>query len=136
LVINKVLPLSRSKLYRFALSFQDLLSLKFLTLIFFTNFYLFIMNIFVAKLSSTTTSEDLRTLFEEYGEVTSANVITDRVTGYSKKFGFVEMKNDDEANKAIKELDNCQYDNAEIVVKQARPREESSRRENYSRSRY
>jgi RNA recognition motif-containing protein len=94
------------------------------------------MNIFVAKLSSTTTSEDLRTLFEEYGEVTSANVITDRVTGYSKKFGFVEMKNDDEANKAIKELDNCQYDNAEIVVKQARPREESSRRENYSRSRY
>ena len=93
------------------------------------------MNIFIAKLSSTTTSEDLRTLFEEYGEVSSANVITDRVTGYSKKFGFVEMKNDDEAHKAIKELDNCQYDNAEIVVKQARPREESSRRESYSRYR-
>ena len=94
------------------------------------------MNIFVAKLSSSTTSDDLKTLFEEYGEVTSANVISDRMTGHSKKFGFVEMKNDDEANKAIKELDNCQYDNAEIVVKQARPREESSRRENYSRSRY
>jgi RNA recognition motif-containing protein len=93
------------------------------------------MNIFVAKLSSNTTSEDLRTLFEEYGEVTSANVIIDRVTGYSKKFGFVEMKNDDEANKAIKELDNCQYDNAEIVVKQARPREESPKRDNFSRSR-
>ena len=93
------------------------------------------MNIFVAKLSSTTTSEDLRTLFEEYGEVSSANVITDKITGYSKKFGFVEMKNDDEAHKAIKELDNCQYDNAEIVVKQARPREESSRRESYSRYR-
>ncbi len=85
------------------------------------------MNIFVAKLSSNTTSEDLRTLFEEYGEVSSANVITDRMTGYSKKFGFVEMKNDAEAGKAIKELDNCQYDNSEIVVKQARPREENSR---------
>ena len=82
------------------------------------------MNIFVAKLSSSTTSDDLKTLFEDYGEVTSANVITDRLTGHSKKFGFVEMKNDDEANKAIKELDNSQYDNAEIVVKQARPRSE------------
>jgi RNA recognition motif-containing protein len=87
------------------------------------------MNIFIAKLSSSTTSDDLKTLFEEYGEVTSANVITDRMTGYSKKFGFVEMKNDDEANKAIKELDNCQYDNADIVVKQARPKGESPRRE-------
>ena len=81
------------------------------------------MNIFVAKLSSSTTSDDLKTLFEDYGEVTSANVITDRLTGHSKKFGFVEMKNDDEANKAIKELDNREYDRAEIVVKQARPRE-------------
>jgi RNA recognition motif-containing protein len=90
------------------------------------------MNIFVAKLSSSTTSDDLKTLFEEYGEVTSANVITDRMTGHSKKFGFVEMKNDDEANKAIKELDSCEYDRAEIVVKQARPRSESPREERYS----
>jgi RNA recognition motif-containing protein len=87
------------------------------------------MNIFVAKLSSSTTSDDLRGLFEEYGEVTSANVISDRMTGHSKKFGFVEMKNDDEANKAIKELDLCEYDHAEIVVKQARPRSEAPRRE-------
>jgi RNA recognition motif-containing protein len=94
------------------------------------------MNIFVAKLSSNTTSEDLRTLFEEYGEVSSASVIIDKVTGYSKKFGFVEMKNDSEGNKAIKELDSCQYDNSEIVVKQARPREESSRQDRGSRSRY
>ncbi len=90
------------------------------------------MNIFIAKLSSSTTSDDLKTLFEEYGEVTSANVITDRMTGHSKKFGFVEMKNDDEASKAIKELDSCQYDNAEIVVKQARPRSEAPREERYS----
>ncbi len=94
------------------------------------------MNIFVAKLSSNTTSEDLRTLFEEYGEVSSANVITDRMTGYSKKFGFVEMADDGQAQKAIKELDSCQYDNSEIVVKQARPREESSRQDRSSRSRY
>ena len=87
------------------------------------------MNIFIAKLSSSTTSDDLRTLFEDYGEVTSANVITDRMTGHSKKFGFVEMSNNDEANKAIKELDNCNYDNADIVVKQARPKSESPRRE-------
>jgi RNA recognition motif-containing protein len=93
------------------------------------------MNIFVAKLSSNTTSDDLRTLFEEYGEVTSANVITDRMTGYSKKFGFVEMKNNEEANKAIKELDSCQYDNSEIVVKQARPREESRKDDRFSRYR-
>ena len=90
------------------------------------------MNIFVAKLSSSTTSDDLKTLFEDYGEVTSANVITDRMTGHSKKFGFVEMSNNDEANKAIKELDNCNYDNADIVVKQARPKSESTREERYS----
>lgn len=93
------------------------------------------MNIFVAKLSSNTTSEDLKTLFEEYGEVTSANVIIDRVTGYSKKFGFVEMKNDTEANKAIRELDKCEYDNSQIAVSQARPREESGRRDRNSRYR-
>ena len=93
------------------------------------------MNIFVAKLSSSTTSEDLKSLFEDYGEVNSANVITDKITGYSKKFGFVEMANDDEANKAIKELDNCNFDHSDIVVKQARPKEESSRNDSGSRYR-
>ena len=83
------------------------------------------MNIFVAKLSSSTTSDDLKTLFEDYGEVTSANVIIDRDTGFSKKFGFVEMANDDEAQKAISELNECEYDNSQIVVKKARPRNES-----------
>ena len=93
------------------------------------------MNIFVAKLSSSTTSDDLKSLFEKFGEVTSANVITDRMTGHSKKFGFVEMMNDDEANKAITELDSCEYDNAEIVVKVARPRSESTRERSYSDNR-
>jgi RNA recognition motif-containing protein len=83
------------------------------------------MNIFVAKLSASTTSDGLRTLFEDYGEVTSANVITDRMTGHSKKFGFVEMKNDEEGYKAIKELDNANFERSEIVVKLARPRSEA-----------
>jgi RNA recognition motif-containing protein len=83
------------------------------------------MNIFVAKLSASTTSDSLKTLFEDYGEVISANVITDRMTGHSKKFGFVEMKNDEEGFKAIKELDNANFERSEIVVKLARPRSEA-----------
>ena len=85
------------------------------------------MNIFVAKLSSGTTSEDLQGLFEEYGEVTSAKVIFDRETGRSKRFGFVEMTNDEEGNKAINELNECTFDNSRIVVKKARPRTEAPR---------
>lgn len=88
------------------------------------------MNIFVAKLSSSTTSEDLQQLFSEYGEVASAKVIMDKFTGNSKRFGFVEMNNDDEAQNAIKELDECEYDNSTIVVKKARPRNESPQRSN------
>lgn len=90
------------------------------------------MNIFVAKLSSSTTGEDLQELFSEYGEVTSAKVITDRATGLSKRFGFVEMSNDSEALNAIKELDSCNFDNSTIVVKKARPKEDNQRREKFS----
>ena len=85
------------------------------------------MNIFIAKLSANTTSEDLRTLFSEYGEVVSSNVIFDKITGRSKRYGFVEMKNDDEAKKAIDELNECEYDHSQIVVKQARPSGEGQR---------
>lgn len=83
------------------------------------------MNIFVAKLSSRITSEDLNELFAEYGEVSSAKVIMDRETGNSKRFGFVEMPNDNEGNRAIEELDGCEYDDATIVVKVAKPRSEN-----------
>ncbi len=82
------------------------------------------MNIFVAKLSFATNDADLNELFGEYGEVTSAKVIMDRETGKSKGFGFVEMPNDEEAQKAIKELDQCEYDGRVIAVSEARPREE------------
>lgn len=81
------------------------------------------MNIFVAKLSSSTTSDDLRGLFEEFGEVASANVIFDRETGNSKGFGFVEMANDDEGYSAIDQLNETNFMNRTIVVKKARPRE-------------
>ncbi len=56
------------------------------------------MNLFVAKLSSSTTGDDLQELFSAHGDVTSAKVIIDRETGNSKGFGFVEMANDDEAS--------------------------------------
>jgi RNA recognition motif-containing protein len=86
------------------------------------------MNIFVAKLSGETTSEDLQELFSEYGEVTSAKVIMDRETGNSKRYGFVEMMNDEEGEKAIEELDECEYDNSTIVVKKALPKGERPQR--------
>ena len=88
------------------------------------------MNIFVAKLDYSVQDSDLRALFEEYGEVSSAKVIMDRETGRSKGFGFVEMPNDDEAMNAINELNDSTLDGRQIVVKKARPRTEN-RRDNY-----
>jgi RNA recognition motif-containing protein len=83
------------------------------------------MNIFIAKLSPSTRGEDLQELFSEYGEVTSAKVIMDKFTGNSKGYGFVEMSDDQEALKAIEELDQSEFDNYTIVVKKARPRTEN-----------
>jgi RNA recognition motif-containing protein len=91
------------------------------------------MNIFVAKLSGTTTGDDLLELFKEYGEVISAKVIIDRETGNSKRFGFVEMANDDEAQKAINELNDKDFKNSKIVAKKARPKNDApQRKSNYS----
>ncbi|MBK7869207.1 MAG: RNA-binding protein [Saprospiraceae bacterium] len=81
------------------------------------------MNIFVAKLNFDTQSDDLREVFEAYGEVDSAKVIMDHFTGKSKGFAFVEMPNDDEAQKAIDELNETELDGNTIVVKKAEPRE-------------
>lgn len=82
------------------------------------------MNIFVAKLSFDTESEDLRKVFEEYGSVSSANVIMDKFTGKSKGFAFVEMDEDSEANNAINALNDTDLDGRTIVVKKAEPRGE------------
>lgn len=82
------------------------------------------MNIFVAKLNTTTTSEDLQNLFERFGEVNSAKVIFDRETGNSKCYGFVEMANAEEGQNAINSLNETEFDDREIVVKEARPKED------------
>jgi RNA recognition motif-containing protein len=82
------------------------------------------MNIFVAKLSFNTRSEDLREAFEAFGSVSSANVIQDKLTGRSKGFGFVEMDDDGEAMTAIRELNESELDGRTIVVKKAEPRED------------
>ena len=82
------------------------------------------MNIFAAKLSFDTQSNDLQEAFEAFGEVSSANVITDKHTGRSKGFGFVEMPNEDDARKAISELNDSELDGRTIVVKVAEPRED------------
>jgi len=86
------------------------------------------MNIFVAKLSPKTTNESLTTLFQEYGAVDTAKVIFDRDSGRSKCFGFVEMPNEDEGNKAITALDGTDFEESTIVVKLARPKEKSNYR--------
>ncbi|MCB0521745.1 MAG: RNA-binding protein [Lewinellaceae bacterium] len=86
------------------------------------------MNIFTAKLSYDTQSDDLREVFEAFGEVDSANVITDKFTGQSKGFGFVEMPNEEEAQNAISELNDSTLDGRTIVVKKAEPRGERSSR--------
>ncbi|MDR2622289.1 MAG: RNA-binding protein [Dysgonamonadaceae bacterium] len=101
------------------------------------------MNIFIAGLSFKVNDSDLANLFEEYGTVTSAKVITDRQSGRSKGYGFVEI-GDDAATKAIAELNGAEYDGRTISVSEAKPREERPRRDfagnrgggGYSRNRY
>ena len=81
------------------------------------------MNIFVAKLNYDTIEDDLRAAFEQFGEVTSCSIAHDKMSGRSKGFGFVEMSNDDEADKAIDALNETELDGRTIVVKKAEPRE-------------
>jgi len=85
------------------------------------------MNIFIAGLSFKVNDADLANLFEEYGSITSARVITDRQTGRSKGYGFVEIEDEESASKAIAELNGAEYDGRTISVSEARPREEHSR---------
>ncbi len=82
------------------------------------------MNLFVAKLNFDTQEDYLREVFEEFGEVDSAKVITDKFTGKSKGFAFVEMPNDDEALAAIEGLNDTDIDGRTIVVKKAEPKED------------
>ncbi len=82
------------------------------------------MNIYVGNLPFSTNSEDLAALFRHHGEVTSAQVVSDRDTGRSRGFGFVEMSDDDAARQAIEKLNGTDLDGRQIVVNEARPRTE------------
>src|SRR5689334_20509129 len=85
------------------------------------------MNIYVSNLSFNVQDEDLREFFTEYGEVSSAKVITDKFTGKSRGFGFVEMPDTEAAKKAIAELDNGTVEGRTIRVMEAKPKEEKPR---------
>lgn len=80
------------------------------------------MNIYVGNLPFTTTASELEDVFSEYGQVDSAAVISDRETGRSRGFGFVEMGNDEEARRAIEELDGSQLGGRDLRVNEARAR--------------
>ena len=82
------------------------------------------MNIYVSNLSFDVQDEDLKDFFAPYGEVTSAKVITDRETGRSRGFGFVEMADEAASKKAIAELDGATVENRTISVSVAKPKED------------
>ena len=79
------------------------------------------LKLFVGGLSWDTTDDSLRTFFATIGTVTSAKIITDKFSGKSRGFGFVEMSTDDEARKAIAELNSKTLDGRAIVVNEAKP---------------
>ena len=80
------------------------------------------MNIFIGSLPFSVKDEGLREIFEGYGEVASARVISDKFTGRSKGFGFVEMETDEEANNAIANLNETEIQGRKIIVNQSQPR--------------
>lgn len=85
------------------------------------------MNLFVGNLAWATTQSDLEAAFGAYGQVSSAKIMTDRETGKSRGFAFVEMPNDADARKAIEALNGQELKGRAINVNEARPREERPR---------
>ncbi len=80
------------------------------------------MNLYIGNLHYNVNEEELKEIFKEYGEVMSVTIITDKYTGRSKGFGFIEMLNDEEANKAIENLNGTEIHGGKIIVNQARER--------------
>jgi len=87
------------------------------------------VNIYVGNLSSQVTEEDLRQAFEAFGQVTSVKIITDKFTGASRGFGFVEMPTKAEAQEALTGLNGNELKGRALNVNEARPRREGPRRE-------
>jgi len=86
------------------------------------------MNIFVGNLNFKVNEDDLKGVFEEFGTVSSVKIITDKYSGRSKGFGFVTMDNQEEATKAIEQLNGATLESREMVVNEAKPRENSFNR--------
>lgn len=86
------------------------------------------MNIYVSNLDFSVQDNDLQKLFEPFGEVISAKVITDRETGRSRGFGFVEMSSGEDAGNAVASLNNTEMNGRALTVNEAREKEKSTRR--------
>jgi RNA recognition motif-containing protein len=86
------------------------------------------MRIYVGNLPYSATDEDLREAFGEFGELASAEVVTDKFSGQSKGFGFVEMPNNADADQAIKALNDTMLKGRKLTVNEARPRPERPQR--------
>jgi len=86
------------------------------------------MNIYVGNLNYNLSEDELREIFEEFGEVSSAKIIIDKYSGRSKGFGFVEMSDDEEANSAIAALNDKDFGGRNIKVNQAREKSDDRRR--------
>ncbi len=91
------------------------------------------MNMYIGNLAFTVTEDDLQELFSEYGQIESINIVTDRFTRQSKGFGFIDMPNNSEADKAIKALNGTELKGRNIKVNQAEARrsKRSSKRPRY-----
>lgn len=85
------------------------------------------MNIFVGNLNFHTTEEELVELFSAFGEVSSVKIITDKFTGRSRGFAFVEMPEDAQAENAINDLNGSEFKTRSIVVNEAKPMENNNR---------
>ena len=99
------------------------------------------MNIYISNLSFNVQDEDLREFFTPYGEVSTAKIITDRETGRSRGFGFVEMNDDAASKKAIAELNDATVEGRTIKVMEAKPKENKPARDfnngnSYNKNRY
>ncbi len=93
-----------------------------------TLFIFYYMNIFVGNLNYSITEDDIREIFEEYGELSSVKLITDKFTGKSKGFGFVEMADADEAKKAIEELNGAEVEGRTMVVNESIEKKRENRK--------
>lgn len=85
------------------------------------------MNIFISNLNYGTVDADLRELFEKFGTVDAAKIVTDRETGRSRGFAFVEMPNDDEAQQAIEALNQTEFKQRTLNIAEAKPKESKPR---------